>query len=290
MRQPIAATRWGDRELVWGARTLIMGILNITPDSFSGDGLAQEGVPSQQVVTAAVERAIHMVEDGADLIDVGGESTRPTTDGRVPLDAQVERERVVPVIAGLAQALPARVVISVDTYKADVAAAALDAGASLVNDVHGLRADPQMAGLVSARQVPVVVMSNVRGQVRHDPVGDVMRQLAGSIELALDAGVPWDHVIVDPGIGFGLIAEENLEVLRHLAEFRALGRPLLVGTSRKSTIGKVLGGLPESDRLEGTAATVAVSIANGADIVRVHDVREMARVARMTDAIVRGWP
>ncbi len=290
MRQPIAATRWGDRELVWGARTLIMGILNITPDSFSGDGLAQEGVPSQQVVTAAVERAIHMVEDGADLIDVGGESTRPTTEARVPLDAQVERERVVPVIAGLAQALPARVVISVDTYKADVAAAALDAGASLVNDVHGLRADPQMPGLVSARQVPVVVMSNVRGQVRHDPVGDVMRQLAGSIELALDAGVPWDHVIVDPGIGFGLIAEENLEVLRHLAEFRALGRPLLVGTSRKSTIGKVLGGLPESDRLEGTAATVAVSIANGADIMRVHDVREMARVARMTDAIVRGWP
>jgi dihydropteroate synthase len=290
MRQPIAATKWGHHELVWGARTLIMGILNITPDSFSGDGIAQEGVPSQQVVTAAVERAIHMVEDGADLIDVGGESTRPATDGRAPLDAQVERDRIVPVIAGLAQALPARVVISVDTYKADVAAAALDVGASLVNDVHGLRADPQMAGLVSARRVPVVVMSNVRGQARHDPVGDVMRQLAGSIELALAAGVAWDHVIVDPGIGFGLNAEENLDVLRHLAELRALGRPLLVGTSRKSTIGNVLGGLPESDRLEGTAATVAVSIANGADIVRVHDVREMARVARMTDAIVRGWP
>jgi dihydropteroate synthase len=287
--QPLAPTRWTSHELVWGARTYVMGVLNITPDSFSHDGLAPAGAAPADVVAAAVALALQMVADGADLIDVGGESTRPATADAPPLDARVERERVVPVIAALAAALPAHIPISIDTYKAEVAAAALDAGAALVNDVWGLRRDPHMAPLVAARGVPVVLMSNQRGEPRHDPLGDVARQLGRSVDLALAAGVPWDHVILDPGIGFGLNAAENLEVLRRLGELRALGRPLLVGTSRKSTIGKVLGGLLEAERLEGTAATVALSIAHGADIVRVHDVRQMVRVARMADAIVRGW-
>ncbi len=290
MRQPLAPTRWARHELEWGARTYVMGILNITPDSFSQDGMAPQGVATTEVVAAATARAQRMVEDGADLIDVGGESTRPATEDQEPLDPRIERARVVPVIEALVGVLPAHVVISIDTYKADVAQAALEAGASLVNDVWGLRRDEEMGSVVAARGVPVVLMSNLRGQPRRDPLGDVTRQLAGSIELALAAGIPWECLIVDPGIGFGLTAEENLDVLRRLDDLRALGRPMLVGTSRKSTIGKVLGGLPPAERVEGTAATVALSIARGADIVRVHDVREMARVARMSDAVVRGWP
>jgi dihydropteroate synthase len=284
-----APTRWGGHELVWGRRTYVMGILNITPDSFSHDGLAPEGVATPAVVDAAVAQGCQMVEDGADLIDVGGESTRPATVGTPPLDARIERERVVPVITALAAALPARVPISIDTSRAEVAAAALDAGAALLNDVWGLRGDPALAPLVAERGVPVVLMSNQRGAVRHDPLGDIARQLAQSTDLALAAGIAWDRLILDPGIGFGLDAAENLEVLHRLGDLRALGRPLLVGTSRKSFIGKVLGGLPETDRAEGSAATVALSIAAGADIVRVHDVRQMGRVARMADAIVRGW-
>jgi dihydropteroate synthase len=290
MRQPPAPTRWANYELVWGARTYVMGILNITPDSFSQDGLAPEGTATAQVVAAAVARAQRMVADGADLIDVGGESTRPATVDQEPLDPRIERGRVLPVIEALAAVLPAHVPISIDTYKAEVAEAALAAGAALVNDIWGLRRDAEMAPVVAARGVPVVLMSNVRGQPRRDALGDVARQLASSIELALAAGIAWDALIVDPGIGFGLAAEEILEVLRRLDELRALGRPLLVGTSRKSTIGVVLGGLPPDQRAEGTAATVALSIARGADIVRVHDVRAMARVARMSDAVVRGWP
>jgi dihydropteroate synthase len=266
-----------------------MGVLNITPDSFSHDGLITPGAPPAMMVAAAVERARAMVEDGAELLDVGGESTRPATEHAEPLDAATEIGRVVPVIRTLASELPPHIIISVDTFKAQVAEAALDAGAMLVNDITGLRFDERMAALVAERGVPVVAMSNLRGQPRHDPLGDVVRQLSGSIDRALAAGIEWGRIIVDPGIGFGLNAEENVQVLGRLGELRALGRPLLVGTSRKSTIGKVLGGLPESDRLEGTAATVALGIAQGVDIVRVHDVQAMARVARMADAIVRGW-
>jgi dihydropteroate synthase len=290
MPEPPAPTRWAGHALVWGARTFVMGVLNITPDSFSRDGLAPEGAATPAVVDAAVERARRMVQEGAELIDVGGESTRPATEGQPPLDPSAERARVVPVIEALASALPPQIVISVDTYKARVADAALAAGAALVNDVWGLRADPEMAALVAERRVPVVLMSNLRGQPRRDVMSDVTRQLSGSVELALAAGVSWDLLILDPGIGFGLQAAENLEVLRRLPELRALGRPLLLGTSRKSTIGAVLGGLPVEDRLEGSAAAVALSIAGGADLVRVHDVREMSRVARMADAVVRGWP
>ncbi len=285
---PYAPTTWGPHTLAWGSRTYIMGILNITPDSFSRDGMLLEGMERDAVVRTVVAKAQQMVEAGADLLDIGGESTRPSTLGNAPLPEEVEIERVVPVIEALAATLPASVLLSIDTYKARTAAAALDAGACIVNDVWGLRGDPEMAALVAERQVPVVVMSNLRGQPRREPVSDVMRQLAGSIEIALNAGVPWEHIVVDPGFGFGLAGEENLRVLSRLGELRSLGRPVLVGTSRKAHIGLVLG-TPVEDRVEGTAATVTLSIAQGADIVRVHDVQQMARVARMADAVVRGW-
>jgi dihydropteroate synthase len=284
----LAPTTWGRHTLAWGTKTWVMGILNITPDSFSQDGLAADGVASDAVVAAAVARAQQMVADGAEMLDIGGESTRPSTTGEPPLDAAIERGRVVPVIAALAATLPPSVILSIDTYKASVAEAALDAGASLVNDITGLHGDARMAGVVAGRRVPVVMMSNLRGKPRHDPVSDVLRQLSTSIEVALAAGIPWERLILDPGFGFGLAGAENLRVLSRLRELRALGRPLLIGTSRKAHIGLVLG-TPVDDRLEGTAATVALGIAQGADIVRVHDVRQIARVVRMSDAVVRGW-
>ena len=286
---PLSPTTWGARQMTWGERTWVMGILNITPDSFSQDGVALERMAPEQIVSAAVAQAQRMVADGARMIDVGGESTRPTTESQPPLPAEIERGRVIPVIEALARALPDDILISIDTYKASVAEAALDAGAHLVNDIWGLRADPRMGPLVAERGVPVVLMSNLRGQPRRDPLGDVLRQLSGCIELALGAGVAWERIILDPGFGFGLRGEENLRVMARLGELRALGRPLLVGTSRKSYIGLALGGAPVTDRVEGTAATVALCIAQGADIVRVHDVKPMARVARMTDAVTRGW-
>lgn len=283
-----APTTWDQHSLAWGTKTWVMGILNITPDSFSQDGLAADGVASDAVVAAAVARARQMVADGAEMLDIGGESTRPATVSEPPLDAAIERGRVVPVIAALAAVLPPSVILSIDTYKASVAEAALDAGASLVNDITGLHADPQMADFMAARRVPVVLMSNLRGKPRHEPVSDVLRQLSGSIERALTAGILWEHLILDPGFGFGLAGAENLRVLARLREIRSLGRPLLIGTSRKAHIGLVLG-TPVDDRVEGTAATVALGIAQGADIVRVHDVRQIARVVRMSDAVVRGW-
>lgn len=282
-------TTWGQRAITWGERTWVMGILNITPDSFSLDGVVLANLTPSQVVEAAVLQAQRMVAEGADMIDVGGESTRPSTVSEPPLAPEIERARVVPVIEALVAALPSHILISVDTYKASVAEAALDAGAHLVNDIWGLRADPDMAPLVAARGVPAVLMSNLRGQTRRDPLSDVLRQLSGCLDLALGAGIAWERIILDPGFGFGLRGEENLRVMARLSELRALGRPLLVGTSRKSYIGEALGGPPVTDRVEGTAATVALCIAQGADIVRVHDVRQMVRVARMTDAVTRGW-
>jgi dihydropteroate synthase len=287
MPVPPAPTIWGQHQLHWGSRTYVMGILNITPDSFSRDGLLLEGLTPVQVVQHALERARQMVADGADLLDVGGASTRPGAQHQMP-PLEVERQRVLPVIEALAGALPPSVLLSIDTTRAAVARAALRAGAALVNDVSGALADPEMLPLVAERGVPLVLMSNLRGQPRRDPLGDVARQLACCLGHALEAGVPWDHLILDPGFGFGLVGAENLRVLSRLGELRALGRPLLVGTSRKAHIGLVLG-TPVEDRLEGTAATVALSIAQGADIVRVHDVRAMARVAKMADAVVRGW-
>ncbi len=283
MLHPLPPTIWGRWRLDWGLRTHVMGIINVTPDSFSGDGVLDDGM--DQTATRALEQARAFVAEGATLIDVGGESTRP---GFAALSPEQELSRVLPVVKLLAKQLPPEVIISIDTYKAEVARQALDAGASLVNDIWASRRDPAMAALVAERGVPVVLMANMRGYEKREIVSDVMRFLAKSIDLALAAGVAWERIIVDPGIGFGTTPEENLTLLRRLGELRALGRPLLLGTSRKSTIGLVLGNLPPSERLEGTAATVALGIAQGADIVRVHDVREMMRVVKMSDAIVRG--
>jgi dihydropteroate synthase len=252
-----------------------MGVLNVTPDSFSGDGVTD--------AEAAVRQAVRMCEEGADLIDVGGESTRP---GFAEIEADEEIRRTAPVIERLAREIDAPV--SIDTWKAEVARAALDAGAQMVNDIHGFRRQPELAKLAAERGVPAVVMYNHRGREFKDAIGNIVEGLAESLRIARDAGLPEERVIVDPGFNFGWTEGQALEMLRRLGELRVLGRPVLVGTSRKSTIGVVLG-LPVEDRLEGTAATVAISIANGADIVRVHDVKEMARVAKMSDAVVRGW-
>lgn len=271
--QPITI---GGREFVWGRRTYIMGVVNVTPDSFSGDGVAYD-------VAAAVGQAVCMCRDGADIIDVGGESTRPGFQA-VPADEEISR--TVPVIDRLIREVD--VPVSIDTYKAEVARAALDAGARLLNDVHGFRREPEVAAVAAEFDVAAVAMHNQRGRQFHDVIGDIAAGLLESLRIARERGLPDDRVIVDPGFNFGWTEEQALEMLRRLGELRTLGRPLLVGTSRKSTIGVVLG-LPVEERLEGTAATVALAIANGADIVRVHDVKEMARVARMADAVVRGW-
>lgn len=265
----------GPREFAWGARTYIMGIVNVTPDSFSGDGLALD-------VDAAVRQALKMREDGADIIDVGGESTRP---GAGELPAEEEMHRVIPVIKRLVKELD--VPVSVDTYKAEVARAALEAGARMVNDIQGFGREPVIARVAAEAGVPAVAMHNQRGRDLHDTMGDVVAGLLESLRIAHETGLPREQIIVDPGFGFGWTVEQNLEMLHRLAELRVLGRPILVGTSRKSTIGAVLDDAPVEERLEGTAATVAIAIANGADIVRVHDVREMARVVRMADAVVR---
>lgn len=267
----------GGRTFAWGQRTYIMGILNVTPDSFSGDGIAYNA-------DEALRRAVRMREDGADIIDVGGESTRP---GFRPVPPEEEIRRTVPVIELLRLELD--IPISIDTSKAPVARAALEAGAHLVNDIHGFRQDPGTAAAAATYGVPAVAMHNQRGRECRDVIGEIVAGLTESLRIASEQGLPGESVIVDPGFNFGWSEEQALEMLRRLGELRVLGRPILVGTSRKSVIGAVLGGLPVEERLEGTAATVAIAIAHGADIVRVHDVREMARVARMTDAIVRGW-
>ena len=269
--------RWGKLGFAWGKRTYVMGIINVTPDSFSGDGLGYDA-------EAALEQALRFQDEGADIIDVGGESTRP---GSTPVTVEEEKRRVIPVIRLLASRLD--VPVSVDTYKREVARDALAAGAAVINDVWGLKRDPALADLAAREGAPIVLMHNQQGLDYSDLVPEALASLRASLRQALEAGVPSENVVLDPGLGFGKKPEHNLELLRRLAELKALGLPLLVGTSRKSTIGLVLD-LPVEERLEGTAATVALAIANGADIVRVHDVKAMTRVARMSDAIVRGWP
>ena len=266
----------GKREFVWGARTFVMGVINVTPDSFSGDGLGTD-------IEAAVAQGLRFEAEGVDILDVGGESTRP---GAGETDAAEEMRRVLPVIERLKRQTTTP--ISIDTAKAEVASAALEAGAVMLNDVWGLRHDPQMPGVVARFGVPAVVMHNQRGRPFRDVIGDIREGLEASIALAAAAGVPRERLIVDPGFGFGWKEEHNLEMLRRLGELKALGLPILAGTSRKSTIGAVLG-LPVEERLLGTAASVALAIANGADIVRVHDVKEMLQVCRVADAVVRGW-
>ena len=271
----------GGSPFVWGRRTYVMGVINVTPDSFSGDGLGND-------VDAAVQQALRFQEWGADVVDVGGESTRPASIYAEAGETRMEEElsRVIPVIEELATRLS--IPISVDTYKARVAREALAAGASMINDVWGLTRDPDMARVAADAGVPVVIMHNQDHTRYGDLVPDVIGALRRMADAAVSAGIAFENIILDPGMGFGKTAEQNLEVLRRLDELQVLGRPLLVGMSRKSTIGYVLD-LPVDERVEGTAATVALSIARGADIVRVHDVREMVRVARMSDAVVRGW-
>jgi dihydropteroate synthase len=277
--------RISGRDFDFGARTFVMGIVNVTPDSFSGDGLLRaDGSAANDAVAEAVAQARQMVADGADLLDVGGESTRP---GHEPVTDADELARVVPVVRAIHAAMP-DVPISVDTTKPAVADGALDAGAGMINDVWGTGRADDVPRLAASRGVPYVVMHN-RVEPRYD---NVVREVVADLERALDRavglGVAFDRLIVDPGIGFGKTAEQNLAVLRDLAALRALNRPILLGTSRKSTIGKVLGGVAADKRLDGTLATTALAIAAGADIVRVHDVAANVRAARVADAIVRG--
>ena len=279
----------GPRRFVWGQRTFVMGILNVTPDSFSGDGLLADGRrddSGEDPVARAVERARAMAAAGADILDVGGESTRP---GHGPVDAGEELRRVVPVIAAIHEALP-DMPVSIDTTKPDVAEAALAAGAHLVNDIWGVAADDALLRVAAAEATPIVLMHN-REEARYAKVApEVIADLEAAIERSLQAGVAWERILVDPGIGFGKTAEHNLALLHDLSTLSVLGRPILLGTSRKSTIGKVLD-LPTEERLEGTLATTALGIAAGIDIVRVHDVLENVRAARMADAIIREtWP
>ena len=265
----------GER-LSWGRRTFVMGVINVTPDSFSGDGLRGN-------VQAAVEQALRFEGEGADFLDMGAESTRP---GHTPVTEPEEICRLLPSLEAVAARVS--IPISVDTWKSGVARAALDSGASLVNDIWGLRADPDIAAVAAEAGAGLVLMHNQHGYQYDNLLEDVVARLSDSVEVALRAGMPRDNLVTDPGIGFGKTADHNLELLRNLHRLKALGLPLLVGTSRKSTIGRLLD-LPPDQRVEGTAATVALAIAAGADIVRVHDVREMVRVCRVSDAIVRDW-
>jgi dihydropteroate synthase len=281
--QAPAATVIGPAVFRWGQRTFVMGIVNATPDSFSGDGVLDRAALSGEApVDVALAQARRMVAEGADLIDVGGESTRP---GHEPVVEAEERQRVVPLIAAIRQELP-DVPISVDTTKASVAEAALDAGANLINDVWGVGPDDALPRLAARRGIPLVVMHN-RAEARYrDLIGDVAADLRAALARAVALGVPEDQLIVDPGFGFGKTPEQNLELVRRLQALRALGRPILLGTSRKSTLGRVLGTEPDQ-RLEATLATTALGIAAGADMVRVHDVLANVRAARISDAIIR---
>jgi dihydropteroate synthase len=286
----------GSKLFEWGKQTYVMGIINVTPDSFSGDGLLGEA----EWLDQAIQQGLRFAQEGAHILDVGGESTRP---GAEPVDAGTELERVLPVIQALSQKVD--LPISIDTSKASVAQAALEAGATLVNDVWGLRMDAAMARVCAQWQAPVIVMHNRSkprnavqearlggryiGTAYDDLIGDITRELQESIHLAKTAGTPDEHILIDPGIGFGKTVEQNLALLNQLDNFKALGYPLVLGSSNKSFIGYTLD-LPPDERVEGTAATVAIGIARGADIVRVHQVKEMSRVARMTDAVVRGTP
>ncbi len=278
----------------WRSRTYVMGILNLTPDSFSGDGLLARG----DALSAALQQAEAFLEAGADILDLGGESTRP---GARPIDAEEERARVIPTLRAVAAHFP-EAILSIDTSKAEVAADALAAGAKIVNDVWGFRADPRMAE-TAARAGALVVLMHNRSQPVHEEVherlggryvgmeydnllDDVRRELMESVALARAAGIPDENILLDPGLGFGKTVEQNLTLLNHLDEIKALGFPVLIGPSRKSFIGYTLDAPPD-ERLEGTAAAVAIGIARGADIIRIHDVQAMTRVARMTDAILR---
>ena len=279
---------------VFGRKTFVMGILNVTPDSFSGDGL----IAPQDTVRAALEQAQRFIEAGVDILDIGGESTRP---GASAVSAEEELSRVIPVIDAL-RASGVDTLLSIDTYKSTVAAAALDHGADWINDVWALRADELMGAVAARYKAPIILMHN-RSKPSHaeltqrlggryigihyqDLLEDIRTELMESVELARAAGVEDKRIILDPGIGFGKTVEQNLELVNRLDAIKALGYPVLLGASRKSFIGYTLD-LPPMDRVEGTAAVCAIGIARGADIIRVHDVEGLVRVARMADAVVR---
>jgi dihydropteroate synthase len=273
---------WKNFCLDFSKKIYIMGILNITPDSFSDGGLYFDKF-------SAIDRANQMVEEGADIIDIGGESTRP---GSEPISIEEELRRTIPVIEAIAGKI--KVPISIDTYKSEVAKAALDAGASIVNDISGLRFDPKMPEVVSEYKVPVVIM-HIRGKpkdMQQDPVyealiPEIMDYFRMGMKIATQTGTSEDKIIIDPGIGFGKTSEHNLEIINNLREFTPFEKPILVGLSRKAFIGKILGDASPTERLEGTAAAVSISIINGANIVRVHDVKEMVKVAKVADAVKR---
>ncbi len=281
----LGTTKCGNLEFRWGKRTYVMGILNLSPDSFSGDGITN--------LEIAVAQAHRFVSQGADMLDIGGESTRP---GLPPISVDEEVKRVVPVIERLVSEVT--VPLSVDTYKSEVARRALEAGATMINDQWGLKRDQRLAQLAAERNIPIILMSNQRDKGSYDArlqrdtahyddvIDEVTSSLRQSLEMALRLGVARENIILDPGIGFGKTWQQDLEVIRRLEELKALGRPILIGPSRKSFIGLALG-LPASERVEGTAAAIAIAIAKGADVVRVHDVQEIVRVCRMSDAIIR---
>ena len=268
----ISPTRCGNTEFRWGEKTYVMGIINLSTDSFSADGIAGD-------LEAVVARAKHMVAEGANIIDVGGKSTRP---GAKPISIDEELRRVIPAIERLNREVA--VPISLDTYKSEVARQAIEAGAQIINDIWGLKQDNRLAEVAASAGVPIILTSNQRNNpVQGDIISEVISSLQGSIRLAKQAGVTEENIIIDPGIGFGKSVPQNLEIICRLAELKAVGRPILLGTSRK-----FMQDLPPEQRIEATAATIAIGIANGADMVRVHEVKEMARVCRMSDAIIRG--
>ena len=275
----VGQTQCGRTTFHWGKRTYIMGIINLSPDSFAGDGLDD--------VEAVVHQAKRMAREGADILDIGAESTRP---GSRPIPVDEELGRLIPVLEKLRNevTLP----LSVDTYKLKIARGALDVGASMINDIWGLKQEPGLAELAAQRNVPLILMSNQRDVSPHhdvifpDIISVVRADLQRAIQQALAVGVPVENIIIDPGIGFGKTQEQNLEIVRRLEELKGLGRPILLACSRKSMIGRVLN-LPPAQSLEGTMATVAIGVANGADIVRIHDVKEMIRVCKVSDAIIR---
>ena len=262
--------------LTWGVRTYVMGIINLTPDSFSGDGLGGD-------VASAVEQALRFQKDGADILDIGAESTRP---GFEQVSVEEELKRLIPALEAIASKV--NLPVSVDTYKAAVARRAVDAGAIIINNIWGLKAEPDLARVTADTGVGLVLMHNQKGTEYANLLPDLVSSLKTSVEIALQAGVPQENIIVDPGFGFGKNPDQNLEILNQLKFLQEIGYPVLTGTSRKSTLGLLLD-LPADQQVEGTAATVALSIVGGADMVRVHDVKEMVRVCRVTDAVVRGW-
>jgi dihydropteroate synthase len=278
MNETLPATRCGNIEFRWGERTYVMGVCNLSPDSFSGDGLGDD-------VETTLAQAQRMVAEGADIIDIGGESTRPGTEPLSVDDIENELRLVIPAIERLASELS--VPLSIDTYKSEVASRAVKAGASLINDIWGLKRDPRIAQVAAGAGVPIILMANQRdAPPKVGIMSRVISDLEASIKIAMEAGVVSENIIVDPGIGFGKSLEQNLELVKRLAELKQLGKPILLGTSRKSMIGLVLD-LPPDQRLEGNLAATAIGIAGGADMVRVHDVRQTVLVCRMSDAIIR---